>query len=83
MRKLSEPQECICDGCGKTAIGASFLGCYALSPPAGWFVHGKVALDATVGPVEQWLYCSEACAAKIDESTMALAELAAMKRDAC
>lgn len=67
--------ECTCDSCGKKAMGRVFLG-IALSPPKGWFVHGHVALDEIVGDVEQWLYCSEECAAKIDEAAAALSEIA-------
>ena len=48
----------------------------AISPPAGWFVHGRVALDHIVGAVEQWFYCSEKCARKIDAATEALGEIA-------
>jgi hypothetical protein len=76
MPKLSKPLECICDSCGARAMGRVFMEGIALSPPAGWLVHGKAVLDSQLGPVEQWLYCSEACAASIDDATRALAELA-------
>ena len=55
-------QECVCDTCGAVAMGRVFLG-IALSPPAGWFVHGKIAMDEIIGDVDQFLYCSEKCAA--------------------
>jgi hypothetical protein len=74
---VSEALDCVCDGCGTRGAGCVFMG-IALRPPAGWFVYGKVALgDDAVGPVEQWLYCSEKCAAGIDEATQALASVAA------
>lgn len=67
--------ECTCDGCGKKGTGRVFFG-VAISPPRGWFVHGRIALDDVVGDVEQWFYCSEECATKIDDAVVALAEIA-------
>jgi hypothetical protein len=72
---MFELVECMCDTCGKTAVGRNFMD-IAIAPPAGWFVRGKVVLDEVVGEVEQWFYCSETCCTQIDGAARMLAESA-------